>query len=131
VQSLFTVTGPGWHMQQGQALWRPKQGYPEIAGDLIMDTDNASRCLILFDKSPMSLVSVQTTPNEWLVQFPQGHMGFSGHGRKPTRLVWTYLQAAIAGQPLPAPLHFERKPDGGWRLENPKTGESLEGFLPP
>jgi hypothetical protein len=28
-------------------------------------------------------------------------------------------------------LHFESKPDGGWRLENSRTGETLEGFLSP
>jgi hypothetical protein len=28
-------------------------------------------------------------------------------------------------------LRFERKPDGGWRLENTRSGETLEGFLAP
>ena len=76
-------------MQQGQALWRPKQGYPEIAGDLVMATDDTGRCLILFDKTPMSMVSVQTTSTNWLVRFPQADMMFTGHGQKPARLAWT------------------------------------------
>ena len=27
-RSLFTTAGPGWHVQEGQALWRPGRGMP-------------------------------------------------------------------------------------------------------
>ena len=47
------------------------------------------------------------------------------------RFSWLYLPAALTGNPLPSQLHFERKADGGWRLENSSTGETLEGFLSP
>jgi hypothetical protein len=130
-QSLFTATGPGWHIQQGQALWRPKQGLPEFGGDLVLASDAEGRALIQFDKTPMSMVFAQTTTNRWLIRFPQRQMGFSGHGPAPTRFAWLYLPAALAGKSLPLPLHFERKPDGAWRLENSRTGETLEGFLSP
>jgi len=130
-QSLFTASGPGWHVQQGQALWRPKNGLPEIGGDLVLAGDTNGRALIQFDKTPMSLVFVQTTSDRWLIRFPQQQMGFSGHGSGPARFAWLYLPSALAGKPLPAPFHFERKPDGGWRLENTRTGETLEGFLSP
>ena len=130
-QSLFTASGPGWHVQQGQALWRPERGLPEFGGDLVLATDADGRSLIQFDKTPLSLVLVQTTPTHWLIRFPQRQMGFSGYGPGPTRFAWLYLPAALAGKQLPSPLHFERKPDGGWRLENTRTGETLEGFLSP
>ena len=131
VQSLFTASGPGWHVQQGQALWRPERGLPEFGGDVVLAGDDTGRCLIQFDKTPMAIVSVQTTPTRWLIQFPQRSMSFSGSGSGPTRFAWLYLPAALAGKPLPAQLLFERKPDGGWRLENTRTGETLEGFLSP
>lgn len=130
-QNLFTASGPDWHVQQGQALWRPKGGLPEFGGDLVFATDDAGRCLIQFDKTPMTVLSAQTTPNRWLIKFPQRQLGFSGHKPAPTRLTWLYLPAALAGQPLPKNLHFQRKPDGGWRLENARTGEIVEGFLSP
>ena len=130
-QSLFTATGPGWHVQQGQALWQPRQGLPEIGGDLVLASNADGRALIQFDKTPLSMVFVQTTPDRWLIRFPQRNMGFSGHGSGPTRFAWLYLPAALAGKQLPPVLHFERKPDGGWRLENTHTGESLEGYLSP
>ena len=70
-QNLFTATGPGWRIQQGQALWRPKQGLPEFGGDLILASDANGRCLLQFDKTPLSLVFAQTTPTRWFIRFPQ------------------------------------------------------------
>ncbi len=130
-QSLFAAAGPGWHVQQGQALWRPERGLPEFGGDLVLAGDDAGRCLIQFDKTPLSLVSAQMTATRWLIRFPQRQMTLSGRGSGPTRFVWLYLPGALAGKSLPPSLHFERKPDGGWRLENTDTGETLEGFLSP
>jgi hypothetical protein len=130
-ESLFTATGPGWHVQEGQALWRPGREYPELGGDLVLASDEDVRCLIQFAKTPMTLVSVQTTRTNWLIQFPPQRMGFSGRGPGPIRFAWLYLHTALAGEPLPPPLRFERKPDGGWRLENTRSGETLEGFLAP
>ena len=130
-QSLFTAAGPGWHVQQGQALWRPQRGSPEFGGDLVMASDGDGRCLIQFDKTPMAILFAQTTSTNWLIRFPQRQMGFSGRGPGPTRFGWLYLPAALAGKPLPKPLHFENKAGGGWRLENSRTGETLEGFLSP
>ena len=129
--NLFTAAGPDWHVQQGQALWRPQRGLPEFGGDLVFATGDAGRCLIQFDKTPMTVLSAQTTSNRWLIKFPQRQLSFSGRKPAPTRLTWLYLPAALAGQPLPKNLHFQRKPDGGWRLENSRTGEIVEGFLSP
>lgn len=130
-QSLFTATGSGWRVQQGQALWRPHRGLPEIGGDLVLANDDAGRHLIQFDKTPIAILSAQTTSNRWLIRFPQRNLSFGGFGRGSTRFGWLYLPAALAGQALPGNFHFERKPDGGWRLENSRTGETLEGFLSP
>ena len=129
--SLFTTSGPGWRVQEGQALWRPGRGMPELAGDLVMASHEDGRCAIEFAKTPMSLVSAQTTGTNWLIQFPAAQMIFAGHRQPPVRFGWLYLHTALAGEPLPPPLHFERKPDGGWRLENTRSGETLEGFLAP
>ena len=130
-QSLFNAAGPGWRVQQGQALWRPQRGLPEFGGDLVLASDDAGRCLIQFDKTPMAILFAQTTSTNWLIRFPQRQMSFTGRGPGPTRFGWLYLPAALAGKPLPKPLHFEIKADGGWRLENTDTGETLEGFLSP
>ena len=130
-QSLFTATGPAWHVQQGQALWRPKSGLPEFGGDLVLARDDAGRCLIQFDKTPMAILSAQVTSNAWLIKFPQRQLSFGGRGAGWTRFAWLYLPAALDGKPLPKQFHFEQKADGNWSLENTRTGEKLEGFLAP
>ena len=128
---LFKATGLGWHVQQGQALWRPRQKMPELAGDLVMASHEDGRCLLQFTKTPLPMMLAQTTRTNWLVQFPPQRLSFSGHHRPPGRFLWLYLKPALAGEPLPADLVFQRKPDGGWRLENTRTGESVEGVLSP
>jgi len=104
---------------------------PELGGDLVLASNADGRALIQFDKTPLSLVFVQTTPTHWLIRFPQQQMSFSGREPAPIRFAWLYLPAALAGKPMPLGFHFERQPDDGWRLENTSTGETLEGFLSP
>jgi hypothetical protein len=128
---LFVAEGPGWRVQEGQALWRPGRQYPELAGDLVMATHEDGRCAIQFAKTPLPLVLAQTTRTNWLIEFPPQRMGFRGHRPSPTRFAWLHLSAALAGESLPKALRFQRKPDGGWRLENPRSGEMVEGFLGP
>src|ERR1700690_567091 len=129
--SLFTAAGPGWRVQEGQALWRPRHGYPELAGDLVAVSDQNGRCLLQFSKTPLLLASAQVTRTNWLIQFPPQEMSFAGRGKPPARFLLLHLPAALAGEPLPGQLRFETKPDQSWRLENVRSGESLEGFLSP
>lgn len=128
-ENLFTVSGTGWTVQQGQALWTPRRGAPQIGGDLVVATDSYGRALVQFEKMPLSLVTAQVSPEFWTIRFPQGGGFWKGHQPAPTRTIWLYLPAALAGKPLPEPLHFNQEHGGNWRLENPKTGEILEGFL--
>ncbi|HTR43769.1 MAG TPA: hypothetical protein VMH87_19325 [Pseudomonadales bacterium] len=130
-EELFTVSGPGWTMQQGQALWTPRQGAPQIGGDIVLATDANGRALVQFEKMPVSLVTAQVTPEAWTIRFPQGGGFWKGHQPAPTRTIWLYLPAALTGKPLPEPLQFSQEHGGNWRLENPKTGEILEGFVSP
>jgi hypothetical protein len=128
---LFTTSGPGWQVQQGQALWRPGRGMPELGGDLIVVTNQDGRCVVQFIKTPLALVLAQTSRTNWLIEFPPAHRGFKGRGAPWKRFAWLYLHPALAGDPLPAAFKFQRKADGGWRLENTHSGESVEGFLGP
>jgi hypothetical protein len=130
-KSLFIASGPGWHIQEGQALWRPQRGYPEIGGDIVLASHEDGRCLIQFAKTPMSLVLAQTTTTNWLIEFPPARRTFSGRWQPPTRFAWLHLHAAILGKELAPSFRFEREPGGGWRLENTRSGETLKGFLAP
>lgn len=112
-------------------MWRPKGGLPEIGGDLIFASNAAGQHFIQFDKTPISLMLAETTSNRWLIKFPQQNRSFGGRGAGSTHFAWLYLPRALAGQALPKDVQFKRRPDGGWRLENARTGETLEGFLAP
>jgi hypothetical protein len=95
----------------------------------VLATDNEGRAYVQFEKMPLPIVTVQITPKDWTLDFIQLGGFWRGHQPAPTRTIWLYLPDALAGKPLPKPLHFEQKPGGNWRLENQKTGEILEGFL--
>lgn len=128
---LFTVTGPGWRVQEGQALWRPGREFPELAGELVVARHEDGSCSIEFAKTPLPLVLAQTTRTNWLIEFPARRMSFTGERRPPSRFAWLYLSAALSGERLPSGFRFRRKADGGWRLENGRSGETVEGFLGP
>ena len=117
--SLFTASGPGWRVQQGQG------------GELVVASHLDGRCAVQFLKTPIPLVLAQISSTNWLIQFPPRQMGFAGKNSPPPRFLWLYLHAALAGEVLPGLLHFSQKPDGGWRLENVKSGETVEGYLEP
>jgi len=129
--ALFNLSGPGWRVQQGQALWRPGRPYPELGGEVMVATHEDGRCVMQFLKTPIPMVLAQNSSTNWLIQFPPRRMSFAGRNPPPTHFAWLYLHAALAGESLPDVLHFVRKADGGWKLENVKTGESLEGYLEP
>ena len=96
-----------------------------------MASHTDGRCVVQFLKTPLTLLLAQTSRTNWLVEFPPRQMGFKGRGSPPKSFAWLYLHAALTGDPLPSSFRFERKPDGGWRLENTRSGESMEGFLGP
>jgi hypothetical protein len=123
------VSETGWRIQEGQALWRPTARAPELAGELLVARQEDGRALIQFSKTPFPLVLAQTTATNWAIRFPSQKLAFRGRRPPPARFAWLYLRPALAGEVLPAALRFERKPDGGWRLENRRTGETMEGYL--
>ena len=128
---LFSTTGPGWTVQQGQAIWRPGLKYPELAGEIVLAQNPDGRSSLQFTKTLLPVALAQTTKTNWLIQFPPQRLGFSGRGQPPPRFMWLHLAAALKGKPEPKTFQFTRSPDGGWRLENRRTGEFVEGFLSP
>jgi hypothetical protein len=130
-KTLFAVSGSGWTVQQGQAIWRPGSRHPELAGEIVLAQNPDGRSSLQFTKTLLPVALAQTTGTNWLIQFPPQRLGFRGRGQPPQRFLWLHLAAALAGKTLPDNLHFTRPPDGGWRLENRRTGEFVEGFLSP
>lgn len=130
-KTLFAASGPGWTVRQGQAIWRPGVKYPELAGEIVLAQNPDGHSSLEFTKTLLPVTLAQTTKTNWLIQFPPQRLGFSGRGQPPQRFTWLYLSAALTGEKLPENFQFTRSPDGGWRLENRRTGESIAGFLSP
>ena len=123
---------PGWTLRQGQALWRVRKDASELAGEVLSATHADGRALLQFTKTPLPFVSVQLATNgAWQVDFIPQQTRYTGQGKPFPRLIWAHLARALSGQPLPSSLQFVRTPDGGWRLLNRDSGESITGFFHP
>jgi hypothetical protein len=119
-----------WHTQTGQAIWQARPGAAALAGELVLARRPNGDFLVQFSKPPLTLVEAARTGGRWRVAFPGSARRFHGTGTAPARWLWLWLPAALDGAPLPANVHFHRTGEG-WRLVNPRTGESLEGYLAP
>lgn len=122
---------PGWRMQAGQAVWKLARHKPELAGEITFAQHPDGRCLVEFSKTPFPLVRARANATRWDIEFPPQKLHFGGGGYPPARLMWLHLMRALSGKPVAPPWVFELRPKGGWRLENPRRGESVEGFLEP
>ena len=169
------LSAPGWRVQQGQALWKPRKTRPELAGELLLATNANGDSLVQFSKTPFTLATAQRVGDRWQVDLGAGDYRRSGHGQPPAGVVWFQLPRFIALSPqkptTPLPSlsspsegeervaagrersgpgwvrgeghkttadgvvrgdwHFDRVMADSWRLENHRTGETLEGgFFP-
>ena len=129
--TTFNLSDPGWLVRQGQAIWRSEHHGPEIAGELLVATHPDQRFLVEFNKTPLPILIAQATAREWRIQFTASQRAISGRGSPPPTLAWLHLPRCLNGIIPPAPLRFERRDDGSWRLENTRSGEIISGFLNP
>ena len=122
---------PGWIVRQAQAVWTPKRGGPEIAGEVLIARHDDQRAFVQFSKTPFPILVAQTTPKRWEITFIPEQRTFGGGGRPWPRFSWLYLAPALQGEKLPEKLRFNPTGTEGWRLENRSTGEVIEGFFLP
>jgi hypothetical protein len=76
-------------------------------------------------------VTAQISGDQWQIEFGADKYSWHGHGAPPQRFGWFQLPRALAGESPARNWHFETVTTNSWRLENPRTGEILEGeFFP-
>jgi len=122
---------PGWKVYQGQAVWQRPQAAPDIAGDVLLALRPTGDAFVQFGKNGFPLLVAQSAPNHWQVELPTQNQRYSGGGLPPRRLLILYLPRALEGQALPAGWAWSTSTNGGWRLENRRSGEYLEGYFNP
>lgn len=125
----INLSEPGWTLRQGQAVWRSKRDAPEIAGEVLFATREGQRAMLQLTKSPLPFVNAQVDGERWEIEFVPQQRKFNGEGTPTPRLLWVHLARALSGTRPPEPLKFEQTEPHGFTLENPKTGESISGFL--
>jgi hypothetical protein len=125
------LSAPGWRVQQGQALWKPTKDRPRLAGDLLLATNTDGSYFVQLTKTPFTLVTAESFAGRWQIEFGAGEHSWRGTGIPPERFAWFQLPRALLDGKTAGPWSFENVGANSWRLENPKTGETLEGgFFP-
>ena len=109
-------------------MWKSRADAPEIAAELLLATHPQHGMVLQFIKTPFPIVIAQSSDAGWKISFA-GDREFSGPGKPPARISWFQLAAALDGHELPAGWTFKKTSDKNWRLENPRTGEFIEGYL--
>jgi hypothetical protein len=120
-------SAPGWRVRQGQAVWKPSQSRPELAGDLLLAVNTNGNFVIQFTKTPFALASAEVVDGRWQIEFGTGQHSWRGPGAPPNRFIWFQVPGALTGKSAAAPWKFTGRAEDSWRLENPGTEESLEG----
>lgn len=118
-------------MQRGQAVWNPRRGAQEMAGELIVATHADGRAFVQFTKEPFSIVTAQADSRAWQVTFPGYGRSWCGRGALPARWLWLQLPRAVVGGSPEPPWRMNRRDPATFSLDNPVTGERLTGFLAP
>lgn len=125
------LSASGWHVHQGQAVWKPTRHRTEIAGDFLLATNDNGNYLVQFSKTPFTIATARMDNGDWQIQFGDGHHAWSGRGSPPKRFGWFQLPPALNDSKPQSPWTFTRHPDDSWLLANPRTGETLEGMVFP
>ena len=124
-------SSPGWGVRTGQAVWRPSKDRPELAGDLLLATNTNGNYVIQFSKTPFTLATAQMADGAWRIDFGAGQHSWGGRGVPPARFVWFQLPPVLEGTPPRGAWKFTRNANDSWRMQNTRTGETLEGaFFP-
>ena len=124
-------SAPGWTVLQGQAVWKPSSARPELAGDLLLATNRDGDCFVQLSKMPFPLATAQVSGGQWQMEFGADKYSWHGHGPPPDRFAWFLLPRALLGADPGGNWRFASATTNAWRLENLRTGESLEGEFSP
>ncbi len=122
------LSGPGWQVRQGQALWRSKRDAPEIAGEIVLATNVDGRGFVQFLKNPLPLLTAQVGPAGWQVEFVPEARLIAGRGKPPSQLIWLQMLRALQGLTPSQDFVFGKEAERTV-IENRWTGEKVTLFL--
>lgn len=121
------LSRPGWAVTQSAALWTPRQGAPELSGELLLAAHPHEGRLVLFSKQGLPVITARRAGEVWSIESSLQPGVHAGRGRPPARVPWFWLAELPPIDPPPSPWRSEAVEVGRWRWVNPRTGEVLEG----
>lgn len=122
------LSTPGWIVKRGQAVWKFGRKAPEIVGDLLVAARSDGQLFAQFSKTPLTLAEARYDGAVWELNLPMYQRRIAGRGEPGKRFGLFQLARELAGQTPPAPWEIRHGADGHWRLANPRSGESIEGY---
>ena len=124
-------SAPGWRVKQGQAIWKPSANRPELVGDLLLATNLNGDFFIQFSKMPFPLATARVAGDQWQIEFGADQRTWQGRGVPPDRFGWFQLPRALREVTVGGNWQFTGEATNSWRLQNSRTGETMEGgFFP-
>jgi hypothetical protein len=125
------LSAPGWTIRHGQAVWRFDAKAPEVVGDLVVAAGADGRLFAQFSKGPVTVAVARADQTQWELDLDLFDRRIRRRGTPDKRFALFQLARQCAGGEIPAPWRASRDTGSRWRLENPRTGEYLEGYWEP
>jgi hypothetical protein len=123
----YDLSQPGWRVWNGQAVWKPGQSLPELAGDVMVAVNANGNAIIQFSKT-LPFATARLDGRRWQIEFPAGNRRYSGLYPLPSHFAWLQLPGLVQGMP-PTKHWAEQGNLDQWQIVNRGSGESLRGFL--
>ena len=121
----WNLEAPGWSSHEAAAVWRPRQGAPELTGELLIVNHIDGARLVQFSKQGIPLVVTRVDRQGWDIRSPMQSSVHSGKGRPPAGVLWFLVDEFPPSRPAHSAWSL-RLLDDAWILENKAKGEFLE-----
>jgi hypothetical protein len=119
------TSAPGWTVRQGQAIWKPGEDKPEIAGDVVVSLHPSAGSYVQFSKT-LPILSGRLAPEGWEFHTIPEEKRYSGGGNPPRRIVWLQMLRVLEGQEISDRWNVAHPSDLYISLEDTFIGERLE-----
>lgn len=121
------LSEPGWQVQEVPAVWCPKRGAPELAGELLLASHPDGRRLVQFSKQSLPLVTAQVDGRSWCISSSVRSGRWGGSLPSTDRVPWFQFTELPPAAVKSARWQLTFPADGTWRVTRPGKGEFVEG----
>lgn len=122
----WNLSSTDWTLSHHPAVWRPREGGPELVGELLVARRADGSRLVQFSKQGIPMIVARVDPKGWQIESTFEGVLHSGRGTPPSSAVWFRIDGIPPVMPVRPPWVLERSVEGSWILEDHSRGERLE-----